>query len=65
MSNVRVTNIHEDEAAWRAERDAWNNRSEFFVELHEKQERTAQVTHFIDFLKNMIYCRLPEDVRLM
>ena len=51
MSNVRVTNIHENEVEWRSEQEAWNNRSEFFVELHDKQERAAQVTNFIDFLK--------------
>lgn len=49
MSNVRVTNIHENEVEWRSEQEAWNNRSEFFVELHDKQERAAQVTNFIDF----------------
>lgn len=51
MSNVRVTNIHENEVEWRSEQEAWNNRSEFFVELYDKQERAAQVTNFIDFLK--------------
>ena len=51
MSNVRVTNIHENEVEWRSEQEAWNNRSEFFVELHDKQERAAQVTNFIDFLE--------------
>lgn len=29
MSNVRVTNIHENEVEWRSEQEAWNNRSEF------------------------------------
>ena len=27
--------------AWRDEQDAWNNRSNYFVEMHNRDDRTA------------------------
>lgn len=51
MSNTTVTNVNSNSEEWQVEREAWNSRSEFFVELHEKIERTAQVDYFISFLK--------------
>jgi len=37
---------------WRDEQDAWNNRSNYFVEMHNRDDRKAQVTEFLSFLKN-------------
>ena len=37
---------------WRNEQDAWNNRSNYFVEMHNRDDRKAQVTEFLSFLKN-------------
>ena len=37
--------------AWRNEQDAWNNRSEYFVEMHNREDRKAQVTEFLAFFK--------------
>mgnify|MGYP006913844431 CR=1 FL=1 len=36
---------------WRDEQDAWNHRSEYFVEMHNREDRKAQVTDFLAFLK--------------
>lgn len=36
MSNTTVTNVNSNSEEWQVEREAWNSRSEFFVELHEK-----------------------------
>ena len=36
--------------AWRDEQDAWNHRSEYFVEMHNREDRKAQVTEFLAFL---------------
>ncbi|MBF1764145.1 MAG: methyltransferase domain-containing protein, partial [Veillonella sp.] len=38
--------------AWRDEQDAWNHRSEYFVEMHNREDRKAQVTEFLAFLKD-------------
>ena len=38
--------------AWRDEQDAWNHRSEYFVEMHNREDRKAQVTEFLTFLKD-------------
>ena len=38
--------------AWRDEQDAWNNRSNYFVEMHNREDRKAQVTEFLSFLKD-------------
>ena len=37
---------------WRDEQDAWNNRSNYFVEMHNRDDRKAQVTEFLSFLKD-------------
>ena len=37
---------------WRDEQDAWNHRSEYFVEMHNRKDRKAQVTDFLAFLKD-------------
>ncbi len=37
---------------WRDEQDAWNHRSEYFVEMHNREDRKAQVTDFLAFLKD-------------
>lgn len=37
--------------AWKDEQDAWNNRSNYFVEMHNREDRRAQVKAFLDFLK--------------
>ena len=49
---------------WRDEQDAWNHRSEYFVEMHNREDRKAQVTDFLAFLKdeNLLpsaNCRTP------
>ena len=38
--------------AWRDEQDAWNHRSDYFVEMHNREDRKAQVTDFLTFLKD-------------
>ena len=38
--------------AWRDEQDAWNNRSNYFVEMHNRDDRKAQVAEFLSFLKD-------------
>ncbi|MFQ9506240.1 MAG: class I SAM-dependent methyltransferase, partial [Veillonella sp.] len=37
---------------WRDEQDAWNNRSNYFVEMHNRDDRKAQVIEFLSFLKD-------------
>ena len=38
--------------AWRDEQDAWNHRSEYFVEMHNREDRKAQVTEFLAYVKD-------------
>ena len=37
---------------WRDEQDAWNNRSTFFVTMHNREDRKQQVIDFLSFVKN-------------
>ena len=50
MTN-RIQELTVDET-WRNEQDAWNNRSNYFVEMHNRDDRKAQVTEFLSFLKD-------------
>ena len=49
--NNTIREVSVDLEDWRDEQDAWNNRSTFFVELHNREDRKAQVTNFISFVK--------------
>lgn len=46
---VNTVNVSLD--AWREEQKAWNDRSDFFVELHERDDRKAQVVYFLNYLE--------------
>ncbi len=50
---------------WRDEQDAWNHRSEYFVEMHNREDRKAQVTDFLAFLRMKIYYLHRMVVHLM
>lgn len=50
---------------WRDEQDAWNNRSNYFVEMHNRDDRKAQVTEFLSFLKDENLCPLKTVVPLI
>lgn len=50
MTN-RIQELTVDET-WRNEQDAWNNRSNYFVEMHNRDDRKAQITEFLSFLKD-------------
>ena len=49
--NNTIQEVSVDLHDWRDEQAAWNNRSKFFVELHNRADRKAQVTDFLSFLK--------------
>ena len=51
MNHTKITAVADGAGTWNEERQAWNQRSEFFVELHERADRKAQVTHFLKYLK--------------
>ena len=36
---------------WRDEQDAWNHRSEYFVEMHNREDRKAQSDWIFSLLK--------------
>ena len=50
--NNTIQEVSVDFHDWRDEQEAWNNRSKFFVELHSRADRKAQVTDFLAFLKD-------------
>ena len=50
--NNTIQEVSVDLHDWRDEQAAWNNRSKFFVELHNRADRKAQVTDFLSFLKD-------------
>lgn len=50
--NNTIQEVSVDLHDWRDEQVAWNNRSKFFVELHNRADRKAQVTDFLSFLKD-------------
>lgn len=37
---------------WHEEQQAWNNRSDFFVNMHHRADRVAQVTEFLAYVKD-------------
>ena len=43
--NNTIQEVSVDLHDWRDEQEAWNNRSKFFVELHNRADRKAQVTN--------------------
>ena len=45
--NNTIQEVSVDLHDWRDEQEAWNNRSKFFVELHNRADRKAQVTDLI------------------
>ena len=47
--NNTIQEVSVDLHDWRDEQEAWNNRSKFFVELHSRADRKAQVTDFLAF----------------
>lgn len=49
--DIAITKLRESFPEWSSEQNAWNERSSFFLELHEKQERRNQVTQFLAYLK--------------
>lgn len=51
MKDTHITNVTEEISAWLEEQQSWNDRSEFFVELHDRDDRRAQVVHFLAYLK--------------
>ena len=53
--NNTIQEVSVDLHDWRDEQEAWNNRSKFFVELHNRADRKAQVTDFLAFLRMNIY----------
>lgn len=46
-----VTAVPVSTEEWQNEQAAWNTSADYFVELHEKKERVAQVTHFMDYIR--------------
>ena len=50
--NNTIQEVSVDLHDWRDEQASWNNRSKFFVELHNRADRKAQVTDFLSFLKD-------------
>ena len=63
--NNTIREVSVDLEDWRDEQDAWNNRSTFFVELHNREDRKAQVTNFLSFVKEEIYYHSQGLVSLM
>ena len=41
--NNTIQEVSVDLHDWRDEQEAWNNRSKFFVELHSRADRKAQL----------------------
>ncbi|MCF0154831.1 MAG: class I SAM-dependent methyltransferase [Veillonella sp.] len=48
---------------WKAEQEAWNERSQFFVNMHERADRVEQVDAFYDFLREENL--LPEGAKTL
>jgi len=51
MHQTTITTIPIDLTNWKKEQTQWNHSSSFFIDLHERADRQAQVSHFIAFLK--------------
>ena len=60
-----ITTMPVSMEGWQEEQQSWNQTSKFFVNMHKREDRVAQVVDFVAHYKNQGFIQQKEKQHLM
>lgn len=67
MKETTITELSYSKKEWGQEQQSWSTRSEFFVTLHDREDRKQQVVNFLAFINehNLLPVPANESIRTL